>query len=46
MKAVELDVTYHQCLMIKITDLDSATVNRNPILDKDLANEKNVDDSI
>ena len=44
MKAVEMDMTYHQCLMIKImnlinkklTNLDSITFNRDPSCDNEL----------
>ena len=31
---------------IKLTNIDSITVNRNPYLDKELSNKKYVDDSI
>ena len=52
MKVVEIDVTYRQSLMIKefdkikLTNLDSITVNRHSILHNELSNKKYVDDSI
>ena len=53
MKVIEIDVTYHQCLMIKIinfdnnnlTNLDSITVITDPSSDNELANKKYVDDT-
>ena len=54
MKIVEIEVTYHQCLRIKINEfdknnitiLDSITFNRDPNLDNELSNKKYVDGSI
>ena len=51
-KVVEIDVTYHQCLMIKIgnliknelTNLDGVSVNRYPSSDIELANKTYVDE--
>ena len=53
-QVVGIDVIYHQCLtikimsliLIKLTTLDSVTINRNPSSDNEVSNKIYVDDSI